>query len=371
VTDAGLDDKSGVHRGTDWEPLTIVTRAGARATDLSSVDGGLNTEITGSLTAGQVNTWSFTVSGTQGNGELKAEVTATSGTLLPRLTLLGATGQILVQSDGGQIVQYLEPGAYVLTVSQADGAGGYRLTTAFTQTTEPFTPLEAGAGTAWVAVGDLNGDGIPDVVVANRVDDTVSVFLGTGDGTFLPPTTDAIGQRVWRVTLADVTGNGRLDILTANKGSNTISILLNNGDGTFQPQVVIPVGTRPGGVTVADVNGDGVPDLVVSNYADSTIWVMLGEGNDTFEAPRVYSTTDGSGFAGPGPAVVADLNGDGIPDLIYPNYVSGNVAVRLGLGNGTFGPQTVFPAEAGAYSLAVLDVNGDGKPDIVVANAVG
>ena len=73
---------------------------------------------------------------------------------------------------------------------------------------------------------------------------------------------------MWHVTLADVSNDGKLDILTANKGDNSISILLGNGDGTFQPQIVIPVGTRPGRATVADVNGDGIPDLIVDNYAD-------------------------------------------------------------------------------------------------------
>ncbi len=77
-----------------------------------------------------------------------------------------------------------------------------------------------------MAVGDLNGDGIPDIVTANRIDDTVSVFMGNGDGTFQPPKTYAVGARVWSVTLADVTNNGRLDILTVNKGDDTISVLL-------------------------------------------------------------------------------------------------------------------------------------------------
>ena len=370
VPEAGLYDKSGVHRGSDWESLTVVTRASAGATDLSNVDSGLNTEITGSLGSGQVNTWSFTVTSTQGDGELKAEVATTSGTLSPRLTLSATTGQVLIQSDSGEIVQSLQPGVYLLTVSQATGAGSYRLTTAFAQTSLPFAPLASGSGTDSVAVGDLNGDGIPDIVTANRVADTVSVFLGTGDGTFEPPQTYAVGARVWSVTLADVTNDGRLDILAVNKGTNTISVLLNNGDGTFQPQIVIPAGTRPSEVSVADVNGDGMPDLIFSNYADDTIWVLLGNGNGTFGAPTIYATDQGPGFAGPAGVTVADLTGDGIPDLIYADYVTGNVAVRLGTGDGTFGPEVTYPTGAGAHDVTVADLTGDGIPDVICVNAV-
>jgi FG-GAP-like repeat/Bacterial pre-peptidase C-terminal domain len=370
VPDAGLYDKSGVHRGLDWEPLTVVTRAAAGATDLSNVDAGLYTETTGALGLGQVNTWSFAVSSSLGNGELKAEVAATSGTLEPRLTLLGATGQVLIESDSGQIVQSLQPGTYLLTVSQAAGAGGYRLSTAFTQTSLPFAPLVSGAGTDSVAVGDLTGNGIPDIVTANRVDDTVSVFLGTGDGTFEPPTNYAVGARVWLVTLADLTNDGRLDILTVNKGDNTISVLLGNGDGTFQPQIVIPAGSRPSDVTVADVNGDGKPDLIFSNYAADTISVVLGNGDGTFGPPTIYPTDQGPGFAGPAGVAVADLTGDGIPDLIYADYVTGNVAVRLGTGDGTFGPEVTYPTGAGAHEVAVADLTGDGIPDLVVVNSV-
>jgi len=371
VPEAGLYHKSGVHRGSDWAPLTVVTASPAGVTDLSGVDAGLNTKTAGTLTgASPVAAFTFTVSATLGNGELKAEVGKTSGDLLPRLTLSGATGQVLIQSDSGEIVQSLQPGVYLLTVSQAAGAGGYRLTTAFTETSLPFAPLVSGAGTDSVAVGDLTGDGIPDIVTANRVDDTVSVFLGTGDGTFLPPKTYAVGARVWSITLADVTNDGRLDILTVNKGDNTISVLLNNGDGTFQPQIVIPAGTRPSVVTVADVTGDGIPDLIVSNYAADTIWVLLGNGNGTFRAPTIYPTNQGPGFAGPAGVTVADLTGDGIPDLIYADYVTGNVAVRLGTGDGTFGPEVTYPTGAGAHEVSVADLTGDGIPDLVVVNAV-
>jgi hypothetical protein len=370
VPDAVSYDKSGVHRGADWEPLTVVTPSPLGATDLSQVDAGLFTEESGTLGTIQASAWSFTVSSSLGDGEIRAEVVPTDGNPSPRLTLSGPDGELLIQSDSGQLVQSLGPGTYVLAISAQSGEGGYRLSTSYVPTSQPNVPLTSGTGTAWVTVGDLNGDGVLDIVTANRIDNTVSVFMGVGDGTFRPPTTYSIGARVWRVTVADVRNDGKLDILTANKGDNTVSLLLGNGDGTFQPEKIIPTGTRPGGVTVADIEGDGKPDMIISNYADSTVWVLRGDGDGTFGPPTSYSTTDGPGFAGPGPPVVADVNGDGIPDLLYPNYVSRNVAVRLGNGDGTFGSQRTFPAKEGAYSLKVVDLNGDGKPDVVVANAV-
>ena len=372
VTEAGLYDKSAVHRGSDWEFLTVVTANTGLAADLSGVNAGLNTETLGTLTErNSVFAYTFTVSSILGSGELKAEAAASSGTLEPRLTLSTETGQTLIQSDSGLIVQTLEPGTYMLSVSEAEGNGGYRLTTAYTQTAAvPFAPLPSGAGTDSIAVGDLTGDGFQDVVTANRIDDTVSVFLSNGDGTFQRGMTYTVGDRPWRVTIGDATGNGKLDILTANKGSNTISILLNEGDGTFGPQLTLPTGTRPGDVTVADLNGDGIPDLIASNYADDTLSIYLGEGDDKFTPPEIDAIDQGPGFAGPVQVVVADLTGDGIPDLIYADYVSGNVAVQLGIGYGAFGPAKTYPTAAGSHDLAAVDLTGTGKIDLVTVNAV-
>src|SRR5205814_2354780 len=111
---------------------------------------------------------------------------------------------------------------------------------------------------------------------------------------------------------------------------------------TFQPQVVIPAGTRPSDVQAADLNGDGKSDLIFSNYAADTISVVLGNGDGTFGPPAIYPTNQGPGFAGPSGLAVADLNGDGIPDVTYADYVSANVAVRLGNGDGTLGAEQTF-----------------------------
>jgi hypothetical protein len=370
VPEAGQYDKSGVHRGVDWEPLTVLTPCPAGATDLSSVNANLNTETIAAASASHVGVYSFTVSDSLGTGELTAEVATTSGTLRPRLTLAGPTGQVLIQSDGGRLVQSLQPGTYLLSIAAAAGAGTYRLDTRFIQTSDPFAPLATGEGTVSVAVTDLNGDGIPDVVVANRIDQTVSVFLGTGDGTFQRPRTFAVGPRVWRVTVGNVVNDGNPAIMTGNKGDNTVSVLLGNGDGTFHQQIVVPAGTRVDGAFTADINGDGIPDLIEDNYAADTIWVRPGHGDGTFGAPAIYSATRNGQFQGPDGPTVADVNGDGIPDLIYGTYVGGTVVVLPGLGNGTFGAPEVYPAEPGAYAVQAVDLTGDGKPDLVTVNAV-
>ncbi len=93
-----------------------------------------------------------------------------------------------------------------------------------------------------VAVGDFNGDGILDLVTANYLDNTVSVLLGKGDGTFAPQVTYAVGSIPRNVAVGDFNGDGKLDLAVANQGDNTVSVLLGNGDGTFAPQVTYAVG---------------------------------------------------------------------------------------------------------------------------------
>ena len=87
--------------------------------------------------------------------------------------------------------------------------------------------------------------------------------------------------------VADLNGDGRPDIVTTNSADNTVSVLLGNGDGTFQPQQTFAVGRSPRGLAVADLTGDGIPDLVVANYNDNTVSVLMGNGDGTFQPQEV------------------------------------------------------------------------------------
>jgi hypothetical protein len=237
------------------------------------------------------------------------------------------------------------------------------------------THASGGYKTIALAVADLNGDGKPDVVVANYCDTgclagSVGVLLGKGNGAFQPVMLyGSGGYGPTAVAIADVNGDGKPDVVVANSGN--VSVLLGNGDGTFQAAAAISGGSS--GLAIADVNGDGKLDLIALGLGtcyitctDGSVSVLLGNGNGTFQSAVPYD----SGGVSPFSVAVADVNGDGKPDLLVAN--SGNVSVLLGNGDGSFQAALVYGSGGrAADSVAVADVNGDGKPDLLVANYCG
>jgi microcystin-dependent protein len=390
VPELNPNDQSGVHRGEDWQTLTVVTPVVASGSNHSpasaDVLGDLNSRVSGVLTPGQQDWYQVTVPAAE---RLTAQVAAVGGSgLVPRLTLTGPDGQVLIQSDDGSLVQYLQPGTYEVAVAARSGAGRYQLTTEFIQAGAPLEPLPVGAQPSAVVMADVNGDGIPDIVTLNFEygghSGSVSVLLGNGNGTFQPARSFSLPAASYpnSVAVADVNGDGKPDIITANNGSNNVSVLLGNGDGSFQAARTFAEGSHPMSVAVADVNGDGKPDLIVSNfrafnpttgkYGNSSVSILLGKGDGTFGAPQTFD--DGSAV---NEMAVADVNGDGKPDLIVSNkgttgkYDNSSVNILLGNGDGTFQPpQTVPAAPKFADGVTVADVNGDGKPDLVVSYGI-
>ncbi len=258
---------------------------------------------------------------------------------------------------------------------------------------QSFAPAVAygpgGNGPNAVAVGDVNGDGFPDLVVANWCTDvnctgsSVAVLLGTGDGTFQPASAyPSGGLYADAVAVADVDGDGFLDIVVGNCGfpkvtkcaNGNVGVLWGNGDGTFQAVSALGLGgSGAASVAVADVNGDGNLDLLVAtgSASGSFVDVLLGGGSRTFPTVVPYSTGGLTALS----VAVGDVNGDGNPDLVVGNWctdsncTANTVGVLLGNGDGTF--QAAVTYDSGglfANSVVVDDVNGDGKLDLVVAN---
>ena len=214
-----------------------------------------------------------------------------------------------------------------------------------------------------VATGDFNQDGKLDLAVANLNDNTVSVLLGNGDGTFQSQSVYATGSGPTWIATGDFNGDGKLDLAVANVSDGTVSVLLGNGDGSFQPQSVYAAGSGPHSIMSADLNGDGKLDLVVANANDTTVSVLLGNGDGTFQPQSTLSTG-----RSPVSVVAGDFDGDGVLDLAVTNI--DGVLILLGNGDGSFRGQTTFPAGASPYSVITADFNDDGKLDLAVTNAV-
>ncbi|MGC1106278.1 MAG: VCBS repeat-containing protein [Candidatus Acidiferrales bacterium] len=163
------------------------------------------------------------------------------------------------------------PATSAVTILLGNGDG------TFTQATG--SPITVGNNPSAIVAGDFNGDGKLDLAIANLNDNTVTILLGNGDGTFTPAPGSpiAVGTAPDAIAVGDFLGNGKLDLAVANSGSNNVTLLLGNGDGTFAQAASSPfsVGKGLSSIAVADFNGDGRLDLVVTNTGDNTISFLL------------------------------------------------------------------------------------------------
>jgi hypothetical protein len=221
-----------------------------------------------------------------------------------------------------------------------------------------------------LAVGDFNGDGAQDLVTANDqfANNSVSVLLGNGDGTFGTSNVYTAGQTPVAVAVGDFNRDGVEDVVAANRGAfqgtqiGSISLLLGNGDGTLlaSPDLVVP---GPGPSVEADFNGDGIPDLAVvtTSPAFSGVMIFPGIGNGSFGAPIPTVQIDQ-----PTCVAAGDFNGDHNMDLAVST--NSGVTILLGNGNGTFGTRYDYTAGPSPAWVAVDDFNGDGHLDLAVAN---
>jgi hypothetical protein len=277
-------------------------------------------------------------------------------------------------------------------------------------------PYPVGHTPYGVVVGDFNGDGKVDLAITNATDNTVSILLGNGDGTFQPQATYNVGGQPGPIAVGDFNGDGKLDLAIGNLTGQSISVLIGNGDGTFRSQVTYSTsGVTPISIAVGDFTGAGKLDIVIADYPYSTVQIMIGNGNGTFQpglastgtAPVAiapghfdgsgwleiveYSQIGGGNILQGGPAgffaslpghfdwdtyaptyyassiAVGDFNRDGKLDLAVTDPYDNKVTIMLGSGAASFGGEITIPTN-NPLSVAVGDFNGDGKLDLAVTH---
>ena len=238
----------------------------------------------------------------------------------------------------------------------------------------------SGTKTYALFTGDMNNDGLPDLVAANEMGDSVSVFLDDTAGLFhatgAQDSAFPTGDYPTGGALADFNRDGVLDVVTADYHGNSVTVLLgikgSNGKGTgkLAPKTTYPTvpGAETSNLAVGDVNKDGNLDVIATNPQKGSMSLFLGKPDGTL-ASEIEIPVGVTTMSFPYSAAIGDFDGDGKNDVAIADLVTGPVIVKLGNGDGTFGDDVAYATGGvGPFIIITYDLNLDGKLDLVCAN---
>jgi Flp pilus assembly secretin CpaC len=250
------------------------------------------------------------------------------------------------------------------------------------------SPLTVGTTPSAVVVADFNGDGFLDIAVANQGDNSISLFEGSGSGTFtefpgspfkLPITGSApetnpiamVSGNFQNKTIAPSNGASAVDLAIVNRGSNNVTILLssvdqkNNVTFTEAPNSPLSVGQIPVAIATADLNGDGVADLAVVNQTDNSVTILLG--NTTLDG--TFTQAQGSPLqtaTKPAGIRIANFAGGAVPDIAVTNESSNTLSVFLNQGQAAFARSIELNTPVGPSALITSTLTTSGLPDVAL-----
>jgi hypothetical protein len=353
--------------------VDVITQVFGQPSSLSGLSGS---QITSLLNSGQLSLNSLVPPvAAFGGGEstFLATMPGAAANFSRMLSLVQHGRRVLLRAQDGQPASFFVGDRVPVELSNfsASLSGTGTSITGLSSTNFPTTNYATGNTPNFVTTASLRGNSNNDLIVSNFTDNTISVLLGNGDGTFGTQTTFPTGigpVSIATGTFRAASGIENIDLAVANQTANTISILLGEGDGTFLPGTTLQTGHAPISVVAKnlhDLNGQGNLDLIVANQNDNTIYIYQGNGDGTFKAPTVLQLP--GGFA-PSNIAAVDFNGDGHLDLAITDEGSASVSVFLGRGDGTFGPRTDYATGNAPVWVSTGDFNGDGALDLAVAN---
>jgi hypothetical protein len=258
-------------------------------------------------------------------------------------------------------------------------AGGYSwqfwvkakpATLEFTRIASLTTNISASSRPYGAVGSDLNHDGWLDLAVINEDTADLRIYMNRADNTgllnaFEQPTT-ALGNRASPSEPSDFNGDGHVDICVANINDNTISVLLGNGDGSFAPQQLINVGNAPRGIAVLDFDGDGDIDIVNTNFESNNLSLLENDGLGHF---KLLATID-SGDDGEWALAAADMDEDGLLDVVVGSQNSRSIKTLKNRGDGSFQAYPSRSAQGNVWMLVIGDVNNDGHEDVATVNSI-